>query len=467
MQRFLKNCFGIFLSLAALCAVGGSLVTAVGMHILPSLGQLPGMAGYRTSFWATLFCLLLFAALLFVFYKTYAARPNVWLWGAVAVGVFLRLFCVFFLHQAPQSDFLTYHETAAALAAGNYVSSRYVSIFPHVLGYADVLSVFYRIFGTSPLVAQLLNIVCDMGCMALLFSMGSRLYGKQAGTLALLLFAVYPSAVLYCTFVCTEKLFTVLLLLFCDVLLKTEKRPWLFACLAGACIGAANRIRPCGMLALIAVFLYLFVGGRKQVRYFLPLLLVYMTVSLAGNAAISTQNQTPVAQGAVGWNAYVGANTTSYGRWNEEDAALFGQLSEDTRKSPQEVQQFFAQKAWQRVRENGLFGNLRLAAVKFAAMWGTDFSAYDYIGGFAYQPIAQGAQAAFYPLLLCLAYLAFRQGRHRQISIFAILILGFAAQHLIAEVMGRYAYTPNVLFCLIAAAFVPWEKTEKRKIPDR
>jgi hypothetical protein len=52
-----------------------------------------------------------------------------------------------------------------------------------------------------------------------------------------------------------------------------------------------------------------------------------------------------------GWNLFVGASET--GMWNEEDAIEFGQI-ESTARTPTEIHEHFASKAFERYREMGL-----------------------------------------------------------------------------------------------------------------
>ena len=72
----------------------------------------------------------------------------------------VKLTFVFCFPIEPESDYETFYITSVDLSQGEIPSnSRYIALFPHIFGYSSFMSFFYKIFGTSYLVAPIVNAV--------------------------------------------------------------------------------------------------------------------------------------------------------------------------------------------------------------------------------------------------------------------------------------------------------------------
>jgi len=74
-------------------------------------------------------------------------------------------------------------------------------------GYPVVLSIVFRVFGTSLIVAKSLNIALSAATVVLTYVVGARVFGRPAGIVAALLLAVAPGHIFFSPLTMTELLF--------------------------------------------------------------------------------------------------------------------------------------------------------------------------------------------------------------------------------------------------------------------
>jgi 4-amino-4-deoxy-L-arabinose transferase-like glycosyltransferase len=120
-------------------------------------------------------------------------------------------------------------------------------------GLPMVLSVLFRIFSPSPVVAQIFNLVCSMGTAWLTLDLGRRLFQSEAtGRIALLLLAIYPNNIGYLPLVATEVFYTMLLLGGCWLLIARNGN-WSLL-LAGLVFGFATLTKAQSLLVIPIIF---------------------------------------------------------------------------------------------------------------------------------------------------------------------------------------------------------------------
>lgn len=145
---------GLALGMASFVVLAAALVLATGMWFLlpPISGQLGRLGALR--------CFLLLSALCL----------------AVKGGYIL-------LVRVPLSgDADTFYNYACALAGLRPEAGwRYMALFPHIYGYSAFLSVFVRLLGEAPLLAQWLNVLLSLLARRLHLSALSARAGAQAG----------------------------------------------------------------------------------------------------------------------------------------------------------------------------------------------------------------------------------------------------------------------------------------------
>jgi len=179
--------------------------------------------------------------------------------AVVALAGALRLAWVLYAKTEPLWFFDPWHydRLAAALADGRgYVNEAGQATAYYPPGYPAVLGAVYWLAGHRPVAGEALNVVLGALTSGLVFWIGSRAFGRAAGLLAALAFAVFPSHILYVSQLHSEVVFTAAYLLALGLLLAAPppgERRWVhFWLAAGLVIGVAALMRPAA-LSLLAV----------------------------------------------------------------------------------------------------------------------------------------------------------------------------------------------------------------------
>ena len=170
---------------------------------------------------------------------------------------------------ASTPDTYYYYQGALSLANGTgyVVEGQPVTHWP--IGYSAFLSVFFRLFGDSLQIVFLLNVLLDTGCIFIIWLLAHRWSGKlSVANIAAALYAILPGHVLFCMWVRSELLFSVLS--FAALLAITEtvksQRYILLSAVSGVLFGAACYVRP-QTIILPAAFLVGIALLRRPLRW--------------------------------------------------------------------------------------------------------------------------------------------------------------------------------------------------------
>ncbi len=396
-----------------------------------------------------------------------------------------RLFIVLFTRMELGYDFGRYYDTAFAMAYGAPVREQaYQALFPHLLGYPAALTVVFRIFGDSLGTAQAFNIVLDAASCLLMFHLGSKRLGERAGTLAALLYAFNPNAILHMPISCGEPLYMLLMLvsiaLFERLAAGREDGRWYTRLpgwlLLGLSVGLFSAVRPLGPVLLIAFCACRLVFGKAGfLKKLLPLALMlaaYLAASALYFAWTELVLDRPVAKGAAGWNLYVGMNAGADGRWTAGDYAVLTEKLGRGMSAP-EAQADFMELALGRVRDNFGSGKMwSLIAAKFQQIWGRDNAMTYWVweledesvkpdrGDFIldvdhWKDVMDAACGVYWwaLLLLCAPAVYFMFGRGASpgaVLTCIVLLIGIVLSLLALEANARYHYPVDALLALIA-----------------
>ncbi len=384
-------------------------------------------------------------------------------------------------HISPRYDFLTYYRMAGELLHGRAYLPDYVSVFPHVMGYPTVLSAFFSVFGQRVIVAQCVNIALSCLTVLLVYEVGRLTADRKAGLIAALLWTAAPSQIFYPLLVCTEPLFMFLTLLCATLALRAVRqksglRGALMMCLLGALCAVTSKIRPNGIIVLIALIIMLVLFWRpaftlkiKKIDLTRPLsaacilIVFFASSSFASNRITSFIDRAPGKPG-YGWNLFVGLNMESKGAWNMEDSALFTRLLNE--KGASGAQQELFSSAMSRAGHLGVnTDTLRFFYHKINLMWGGDNEVIGYLapaqqeGGrqlflfSSYQKVWETVFDLYYFFLLMLCAwslcVKLRGSQNTCVILCCLILAGTIALHLFVEAAPRYHYIAIPFFCLI------------------
>lgn len=195
---------------------------------------------------------------------------------ALALFVLFRLALLLFVPIEQGSDAAWYHNRAVAIASGLGYTERGVPTAYWPVGYPAFLGLLYSVFGTSPVVGQIANLVLAIASVLLLHTLVKTHFRSiLAANLSVLLLAVYPNAVGYIPVLANETLIIFLLLLGSLILLSRLTIGRL--CAAGLVFGLGCLIKP-QLVFFPGVFLLIRLWMGREPRNFRQLVIFGMTV---------------------------------------------------------------------------------------------------------------------------------------------------------------------------------------------
>ncbi len=127
-------------------------------------------------------------------------HPFRWPVILLGVGLLLRLGWIIATQPEPISDFLIYWQYASAFAQGGYT---YAELSRHP-GIIVLYSWFFNLFGTSLATGWAMNMLFSALMMVLMYALGTDIFGRRAGLLALGLTAFLPQLITYTALFASE-----------------------------------------------------------------------------------------------------------------------------------------------------------------------------------------------------------------------------------------------------------------------
>ncbi|MBR5239279.1 MAG: serine O-acetyltransferase [Clostridia bacterium] len=456
MTRLQQKSTAVFKCLFVLFAVMSFVSAFVGIFV-------GSKTFYGGSFWLPFFYLVGFLGLGFSYYKHFSEKKS----GfplALAMCFGFRLLAVCLLQLEPFSDFKIYHDTALLLAEGTPFRDAYVSSFPHIIGFSEVLSWCYRMFGANIFVVQLGNVLIETATALMLYLCVKRLFSRKIANFTTFLYAISPSFIFYSEFLATEILFTFLLMVLFYLSLRFwEKGSVTLGILFGILAAISNCIRPCGMILLLAFAIYTFIIVIPKKRFLSLTLAVlcYLGCNMGLYRGIEMINGQSIAHMPIGYNLYIGSNADTNGQWNATDDAYAKELIGSSDISPDRMHKRLWEEGFLRYRENGIYSNVKLGFLKFGITWGTqmqpavslrqssDFAFWDAI--FQFGNLSNAFHLILMFGILVGAVRLRRKKEHNAVMFLCIFTLGVAAVHLLAETQERYSYGALAMMMPVAA----------------
>ena len=270
---------------------------------------------------------------------------------AVVKLIFVSIYAIH-----PTSDFFNYHYFAFARASGIAWTTKMMGTnlyFPHVLNIAMMFSIPYSIVGTNYLTAQIMNIILTLFDSVLIYKLGMRIFDRQAGIFAALIFSFIPAYFLYSTLNGAEPLFITaflgMMLSFVtfikhDYTTQTGALVASFRDLAILSI-ITYMIRPTIGIWIVAGLIYLiFIRypykltnkyKLKRFAYFAAFGVFFMLFSSISTSLFSQVYKLPFISNSVNdrYSLATGTSVSTHGQYN---ASYFAQLNKDLKvsKSP-------------------------------------------------------------------------------------------------------------------------------------
>lgn len=398
--------------------------------------------------------------------------------GLAVLCFFVKVFAVSFFTTVPVADYQTFYEVAQKLTEGynlNY-NPLYIALFPHVFGYAEFLSIFFKLFGSRVSVAVLLNVVLSVISMVFIYKIGRYLGGSKMAAACAVLWIVFPSQSLWNGFVLSEPLYTTELLAFwylCLYLNREQKRKKVtigLSVLAGVILSLFHMVRSIGLIVVIALLISVFLVNVEWVNKKRAVITGILICSFfLGNQLVNyhVESRIGTATGGFSWyNLCVGLEESSNGKWNQEDwDRVLGNVNqfqqagvEKPAKKAQEVEKEVAiEKAGQ------IKHPWKLLQKKFKTLLGNDSSGI--IIHLKYSQVELGEKAyknidymtnSFYYMIVVLSMGAgvlfltdnVKDGKCVGIDFIFLYTIGLTLGHMVLEVQERYHYSILIGFLM-------------------
>lgn len=377
---------------------------------------------------------------------------------------------VLYYQIKPVNDYETFYNMALFLSRNFVVRSRYVALFPHIMGYSLFLSFFLKIFGDHLFIPPIINVILSTISMALLYYICKKLSGKKMAIIASILWIGMPSQTIYNMFALSEPFYcTVLMSIWALLILvqeKFEKFSYyrLISCsfLIALLLGILNMARPIALIPIIAIAIWLFlidvsplVNKRiyfKKTVYFLTIISSYLLLSfLAGRYIAVRLGEEPAS--VPGYSLYVGLNEKSGGTWNPKDSQLLSMYSNIEGSTAEDVQKRMLVEAKKRFKEVNI---PKLIRAKFINLLADDSTAVSYadavlkhITRFRIICNVYYYFAIFISVVGVIAAIII--GNKSMIIQLCLYSIGFIMAQLLVEVAGRYHYSIILPITILAA----------------
>lgn len=405
----------------------------------------------------------------------------------ILVSLTLRVLWFLNIDSLPVSDFGMMFKGGYQFIHGElyiFQGTSYFARFPHMSLTVMYFGLIQKLFSDPINIARIINILFSMINVITLFLIGQQIFKDRNKSLWVMFIAgIYPPMIYYNNVFASENLAMPLFLLSVLFYLKAvEKKRIIGFVYSGLFLSIAHLFRPIGYVVLIAYIMYgciyyqndIKVKLRAGICLLLSAIMPFVLISIILIELGITQYPLWHGTEPISVSVLKGTNISSNGRWNAEDAALFGQLNDDYAKVDAESKRIIKE----RFKENPPSVWAKFFIIKYSAQWMEG----DFGGAFwaeagrtdetAQARFAHGAHSSnkmiisldtqgflfnqvIWISLLVLSYIGLYRKqtfKNLQINLLYILFCGFALFYLITESQARYAYIACWLFPILAAS---------------
>lgn len=390
--------------------------------------------------------------LIMAYLVTYYSSRLLFLIILASVALILRILWILWINTPPASDFSFIHTAAVSAASGDFsfADTDYFASWVYQLGFTMYEALMIKLFGNSILILKLLNVVISVGTAVIVYFTAAKAFNETCGRLASVLYALYIPNILMCSVLTNQHLSTFFFMLGCLLLLNKGwniKYRWIFI---GLSFGLGNVMRPLGSIFLIGfvvfiVLVHLHSFSKKQAWPILGriagiLAVFYLFQSLVSYSFIyGGVTQYPLSNREPYWKVMVGLNSETNGSWSLKDVQY-----QELYKLGEERNRLELAVIKERLADKPAVATLMLNKLVF--LWGAGDSSTMWSMWGINKPdlnvLLNKFERMMYMMMSAfgvLSLIALLRARHSEDSfLFIILLLGYAAIHLVIEVQTRY-----------------------------
>jgi 4-amino-4-deoxy-L-arabinose transferase-like glycosyltransferase len=180
------------------------------------------------------------------------------------LAIFLRILWIGFINPSQVSDFVWFENRAESIASGQGYSVNGIATAYWPVGYPGFLGLIFGVFGSSVVLAKLINIAFYLAAIVLTYILSAELFNvESASRITLCILCFYPNHIAYNSLLATEMFFVFLFLLGAVLFIQASGRVG-FLILAGLSWGLATLTKP-QFIFLPLIFLIVF---SKNIKLF-------------------------------------------------------------------------------------------------------------------------------------------------------------------------------------------------------
>lgn len=411
--------------------------------------------------------LVLFLLIGIVVISDWKIRGRTFLLVLFAISFFVRLGWIWLIPTEPFSDFKLMYESAVQAAQGDFSFQEYdyYSQWVYQLGFTMYQALVIKLFGSGLMILKILNALYQTGIALLLYMTARHLFGEFSGRVAGLIYAFYPSSIMMSSVLTNQHLADFLFYAGFALLISKgfeSRYAWIGV---GALIALGDIIRPYGPVVLLAILFFsilqLFIKKNEKRIHLIGrmvgvLLLFYGLHWVVSSLFISGGvTSYPLGSRDPYWKFVEGLNSKSIGQYYPPDDKLLYKLPLEEKKEKEK--QMIKERLSNREELMELFPK------KVEFLWGSPDQASWWsltkqsTRNQSYPRIERWEtrieRLLFFALSLLSLIALFRlwgKGGERKESLFLLLILGYAAVHVLIEIQIRYRYFLIPSFVLFA-----------------
>lgn len=389
----------------------------------------------------------------------------------VGFAFILRLIWNLNVHTYPISDFAWYHERALGLIQGQGYTFNGKATAYWPIGYPLFLAALYKIFGPHLYVAKAANVLIGSLTVGLAYLLGNKLWGFWPGLIGALSLAFLPSYIEWTSVLCSEVLYTFLLMtsIYIFVCKRPEQQKWYHPATSGLLLGTAIIVRANSLLLpFVLIFLY-FVFSKSLRRGAVQAAILLLAVVLV-IAPVTLRNYLvfhrfiPISTNS-GINMWQGNNPNATGGYywpsDPENNPLMPYLDDELKRDQ------IARKLVVEFIHDNPVKFLKLVTEKIRLYYLGDTSALLFSLDPAYPPLPEALKSTitnlaneYYRIMMLISifgmasYFYFRKLVRDWFSFLTIIgvILYFTALHSVFYAMDRYRFPIMPLFALLSGS---------------
>ena len=396
-----------------------------------------------------------------------------WFIALLIICFIVKLTWVLNYQIEPRIDYATFYNTGVKLSESFVIESRYVALFPHILGYSSFLSIFFWIFGASTLIPPILNVILSTISMAFIYLICKKISSVQTAIIASILWIILPSQTMFNMFALSEPLYSTILLAIWYVMIVIHERfknisiknLIIYSIILALLLALMNISRPIAVIPIIALGIWLFIinidyfGKRKilikKIIYILAIVISYFIFSSGTNNYMTARLGEEIAT-TPGYFFQVGLNATHNGMWNQEDSDLLYYYNDNNEGwTAEDVMQQMVVEA-----KHGLLNDdinfARLYYNKFIIFLGDDSAPVSYGKSVLdYKGLFTLLSNVFYFFLIAMSIIgmviAFLKKNKTPLFFICIYTIGLTMAQMLVEVAPRYHYSATLSLVIMAA----------------